>query len=720
MRQDAIDDLARSGITPADADAAGMYDVDDASSLYSEYRKSPAIVIPYYQPDGRTLMRFERDGQAHPFCRVRYLDRGAASFAGKKAPKYGQPIASGIRAYFTPLIPNWTDILSNPDEPVLITEGEKKATAAAIAGFPTIALGGVFNFMLGGSDALLPELEAGKWARKDVYIVFDSDAALNPNILAAEARLVDELQRKRGARCYLVRLPQDGDAKVGIDDYLLAHGAQGLVSLLQKAPSLGALDAKVVALNKSCAWIERENLVYDIEAKMFIPKESFVVGSRFSTLEHITAGGKQRSDPKRISVAKTWLTHPHAQRFSEILFRPSEGATVLGDNGRQALNMWTGWEPHNGNVKPFLELSAHLFQNMRPEDRDLPLKLIAYKAQNPQEKVPLALVLLGPQGCGKTLWGECVRDAFGQYGIDVTPSALAGEFQGWLEKSLFALINEAKGEDIERSSEQLKALISDLRRPMNEKFRPVRQINTYTMYCITSNKRAVGAFSADDRRMIVIDCPAKREAEFYHDYVKPWKAAGGARSLLGWLLSWDLKGWRPPATAPMSPEKFMAYTESLSAVQRLAEDMRSASKQTVLMWLDQAAMWAQEMEISSNPHLAAEARAVKANVAHWAIRDWYTPEELAMIFPQVVQSLLGSKFNRSTPAGAISRELRDAGVPYLTCADDPRGFKWQGRIAQFLVVSNFNEWRAPLRQADFERQMAAWPKYGALRAGRLG
>lgn len=718
MRQDAIDDLARSGITPEDAQRAGMWAVDDASTIYPEFRKVPAIVIPYYETDGKTLMRFERDGQMVPFVRVRYLDKLPADFRGKKPPKYGQPIGSGTRAYFSPLI-NWADKLNNPDEPLLITEGEKKATAAALQGFPIIALGGVFNFTVAGTDTLLPELAAFRWTKRDVFNVFDSDAAFNPNILAAEARLVDEIQRKRGARFYLVRLPQDGEAKIGIDDYLLAHGAQGLVALLQGAQALNALDAKVVALNKSCAWIERENLIYDLDAKMFIPKESFVVGSRFSSLVHIGVGGKNRTDPKQISIAKTWLTHPHAQRFSEILFRPGEGQLVVGDNGRQALNMWTGWEPAQGDVRPFLELTAFLFQNMRPEDRDLPLKLIAYKVQNPHEKIPLALVLLGPQGCGKTLWGECVRDAFGAYGIDITPSSLAGEFQGWLERSLFALINEAKGEDIERSSEQLKALISDLRRPMNEKFRPVRQINTYTMYCITSNKRAVGSFSADDRRMIVIDCPKKREPEFYHAYVKPWKEAGGPRALLGYLLNLDLKGWRPPSSAPMSPEKFMAYTESLSPVQRLAEDMRSSTTQTVVGWLDQGWQWSNDNETSSNTFLAAEARAIKANIAHWQIRDWYTPEELAMIFPQIVQSILGSKYNRSTPAGAISRELRDAGVPYLTCADDPRGFRWKGRMCQFLVVSNFEEWKAPLRQADFERLMQHWPKYSAIRAGRL-
>lgn len=724
MRPSTTADLARSGLTPEDAEAVGMFDVANASTIYTpDFAPEPALVIPYFDISG-TLVTF---GEGKAFCRVRYIERAPAQqgFVKRKQLRYTQPKASGLHAYFAPTL-DWQRIADDASEPIIITEGEKKAVAGIKAGFPVVGLGGVFNFA-DTTGTLLPELENFEWTKRDVYICFDSDAALNPNILAAEARLVDELQTKRGARCYLVRLPQNGEAKVGLDDYLLAFGRDGLISLLQTAPSLGALDAKVVALNKSVAWIERENMVYDLDARMFIPKDSFVNGSRFSTLKHITLGGKQRTYPKAISIAATWLTHPHARRFGEILFRPGEGAVVAGEHGRPALNMWTGWEPEPGDVKPFLQLTDYLFQNMRPEDRDLPLKLMAYKAQHPEEKVPLALVMIGQQGCGKTLWSECIREAFSPYGIDVTPSSLAGEFQGWLERSLVAIINEAKGEDITAASEQLKALISDLKRPMNEKYRPVRQINTYTMYVITSNRRSVGAFSADDRRMIVVDCPPKLtspEGQALYDTLGQrgghWFHSGGPRKLLHYLLTFDLKGWKPPSSAPMSPEKYMAYIESLTPVQRLAEDMRTADQHTIVLWLDTAMAWAQNMEVSGNGALASAAVATRENVQRYQVRPFYSPEELALMFPAVVQNLLGSKLSKSTPAGMISRELRDAGIKYLVSRDDPRGFHWKGRIQQFLIVSDPEEWSAPMGQADFERLMGSFPTYGQLREKRIG
>lgn len=708
----AIADLERSGITLADVEAAGLFSVERASEIYPDFDDLEALVIPYYMPDG-SFMTFTRDGAELDFCRVRYLDPPVSrGFKSAKPQRYSQPGNSGTRAYFCPLV-DWTRILNDAQEPLVITEGEKKAIAGCSAGYPVIALGGVFNFTNGG-DELMPELELFKWRGRDVYVCFDSDAALNPNILAAEARLVDELQRKRGARCYLVRIPADeGDDKIGLDDFLLAYGSAAFTALLSSSPSLGALDAKVVTLNKQVAWIEQEGMVYDMEEKKFIKKDNFTTGSRFSALKHITVSGNQRKkEAKSVSVASTWLTHPHAQRFGEILFRPGEGTVVKTDNGRPALNMWSGWEYSDGDVQPWLDLTKFIFQNLPLEHQELPLKLMAYKAQNPHMKVPLAIVLVGPQGCGKTLWAECLMDAFAPYSEAVTSKAFHGDFQGWLEKSLLVLINEAEGEDMTRGADVLKSLISDLKRPMNEKFRPARQINAYASYILTSNRRQVGSFAQDDRRMIVVDCPKPREPEFYYDYVRPWRKSGGPKALLGYLVNLDLKGWEPPAAAPMTAEKYLAYIENLTPAQALAEQMKTAGEHTIKLWIDQATAWASVAEIGNNASLAAAARATLEGVRHLQLRPFYTPEELALLFPSMTQALMGGKIKNGTPSGLISRELRDAGVPYLVCSDDPRGFKFKGAIHQFLVVCEFDEWKEPLTQAEFDRFMAQCPMYG--------
>jgi hypothetical protein len=714
----AVADLARSGITPEQAAQLEIFDVADASTIYPEFWPVRALVIPYFNPD-HTPMTFTRDGEAHHFCRVRYLEPlpHRVGFVKPKNQKYDQPRGSGQRVYFCPTIP-WTEMLANATEPLVITEGEKKSIAACLAGVPTIGLGGVFNFK-DGFDSLIAELEATVWKAREFFLCFDSDAATNKNIQAAEARLVDELQRKRGARGYLVRLPQAGDDKVGLDDFLLAHGVQSFYTLLQSAPALNAIDLRVIEVNRDLAWIEFEALAYDYNQNTFIKKDSLLAGSHWASLKHITTGATQRSGPKEVQVLAEWLKHPFAARYSEILFRPGEGRVVT-ENGRRALNMWRDLEGGEGDPTPFLELSEFLFSHMPEGDRDLILKIFAYKAQHPAHKIALAPVLLGEQGCGKTLWTEILCEAFAPYSIPVNPEALSGEFQFWIERNLIVAVNEAKDSDMRAAAEKLKTLISDVDQSMNEKFRKQRRVKSYCQYVITSNHSDVGAFSEDDRRMIVVECPPKRELEFYNRMKAEgeWRKGGGPKAVLRWLLEYDLGDWEPPASPPVTQAKINARLESLTITQELAESMKRSSHNEVAMWLMSAEAWAKQSLTSSNTAIVNQANAILDNVQLYTVRPWYTPLELSRIFPSVALEVWGNRMDRTTSAGRLAKELRAVGIKYLRNRDDERGFKWEGQWRQYLVVSDFEEWAEPITQQDFERQMKQWPTLAQYRGQR--
>src|SRR5262249_13790793 len=88
-----------------------------------------------------------------------------------------------------------------------------------------------------GERKLIPDLAAIPWQGRTVFICFDSDAATNNMVCSAERHLADALSRQ-GASGRIVRLPQGEPAaagtpaKVGLDDYLIAHGADALRDLL--------------------------------------------------------------------------------------------------------------------------------------------------------------------------------------------------------------------------------------------------------------------------------------------------------------------------------------------------------------------------------------------------------------------------------------------------------------------------------------------------------
>lgn len=710
---DVQDYLAARGITPEVAQLAGIFDVPDASKLYPDFRRHSALVLPYHDINGDPV-GFERDGAELPFARVRYMGDLPTQRGSRKPLRYTQPADSGCRAYFPPGV-DWASLAADPAEPVMITEGEIKALAVTSYAAPCIGLGGVSSTVRDGQ--FLPELSAFAWDGREVYICFDSDAADNPKVTAAEARLVEELQTKRGARCRLMRVPPgEGGAKMGIDDYLVAYGVDAVLALVGEAQDLYALDAKVVALNRSIAWIEQEGMVYDLEAHAWVTKDNLVSGGRFSSLTHFVPG-KKGGDAKKVQVAKTWLTHPHAQRFQKAIFRPGEGDVVADETGQTCLNLWMGIEDRPGDVSPFLELSEFLFSRMEPADRDMLLKLFAYKFQNMAEKIPLAPVLIGPQGCGKSLWARCLREAVAPYGEPLPSSSLHSDFSEWQEGSLIVTIDEAEESDMQKGRDVLKSMISEKRRSMNAKYRRARPVETYYQFIITSNNRAAGAFAVDDRRMIVVDCPPKREDAFYHS-VLAWLATGGAKALAHYLMNLDLKGWRPPAQAPLTAEKHMAYVEGLTAVQSFAETCRTANENTVKQWLDASVAWAEVNVAGANPALATQARAVLDAAPQWQVRPFYSPDELALMLPMFVEQSGAGRVGKRTTAGEISRQLRDAGIRYLQSKDDPRGFRWRGKLHQFLVIAAPDEWAVPLSQDEFERCMKEMPRYSQIRARR--
>jgi len=156
--------------------------------------------------------------------------------------------------------------------------------------------------------------------------------------------------------------------------------------------------------------------------------------------------------------------------------------------------------------------------------------------------------------------------------------------------------------------------------------------------------------------------------------------------------------------------------ENMTPVQRLAEDMRSASTNQVLMWIDSAMMWAANAEMSNSSAEASMAREIISTLSRIPIRPFYSPEELAMLFPMISTSMYGAnKGGQSTTSGRISKELREGGVPYLECIDDPKGFKVKGQYRQYLVIADHDEWEKPLSQDEFDRMASQWPSYGQVR-----
>src|SRR5271155_5825773 len=97
--------------------------------------------------------------------------------------------------------PHCRPLLSDPNVPLLITEGARKADAAASQGLCCVALLGVWSWRGGNEHGGLTAL--GDWESialngREVYIAFDSDVTLKREVYGALVRLKEFLE-SRGA-----------------------------------------------------------------------------------------------------------------------------------------------------------------------------------------------------------------------------------------------------------------------------------------------------------------------------------------------------------------------------------------------------------------------------------------------------------------------------------------------------------------------------------------
>jgi hypothetical protein len=126
--------------------------------------------------------------------------------------KYAQPPKTSARLYI-PFKVN--------DGPLYVSEGEKKTLAAIQAGMNAVGIGGLWNWLTKGEP--IDDLKLIEWDGREVVVIPDSDVFQRQDLLRAVYALGREL-RERGAAVSVAEIPQPGQEKIGLDDYLMAGG----------------------------------------------------------------------------------------------------------------------------------------------------------------------------------------------------------------------------------------------------------------------------------------------------------------------------------------------------------------------------------------------------------------------------------------------------------------------------------------------------------------
>ncbi len=232
LRLDHRQELQRSGLTAETVRAAGIHTEENHAVLADLLgwdkpgkKRGAALVFPFAKATG-----------VNGYYRVKFSyprkERGKQTTI-----KYESPKGRENEVYIPP---RTVEVLERADVDLVVTEGEKKSLAADQFGFPCLGLVGCYGWKPKRADRLIGGMQRVAWNGRNVFIAFDSDIAEKEEVQNAESKLAAHLIA-RGAVVRCVRLPageldDDGKpVKVGLDDFLVAHGRDGLYKLLAES-----------------------------------------------------------------------------------------------------------------------------------------------------------------------------------------------------------------------------------------------------------------------------------------------------------------------------------------------------------------------------------------------------------------------------------------------------------------------------------------------------
>lgn len=283
---------------------------------------------------------------------------------------------------------------------------------------------------------------------------------------------------------------------------------------------------------------------------------------------------------KRIPIAQLIFGSTLIRRVAGLTFDPSTSDLMVETPQGTMINQWKGFAiaPSeqmvlDEEIAPFLEYAKEVVADNDPERMRWVLSWMADMFQCPAKKPGTALVLVGPQGAGKSFLGEQVIGPIigqGHYVQMNSIETLTSKFNAIADNKLFIQCDEATHSYQKDVASKLKSIITDETVVIEPK-----GINSYKKpnhmhFLFTSNDEHGAIFidpSPYERRYTVLKVSDRRANDMdYWSTMRKWVPAN-LHKILRWLL--DLKYDRDLVLRP-------CQTKAKRDIQRVSADLEVA------------------------------------------------------------------------------------------------------------------------------------------------
>ncbi len=276
-------------------------------------------------------------------------------------------------------------------------------------------------------------------------------------------------------------------------------------------------------------------------------------------------------------AVKIWMnSEKRAMVFSEnIVFEPGV------ELGPDSINLFGGLpvEPVPGDCTVMLELLRHLCSmssapGLGPEEvADWVLRWCALPLQQLGAKMDTALVFHGPQGTGKNLFFDVLRDLYGEYGVMVGQTEIEDKYNTWLSRRMLIIGDEVVSrQEMYHAKNRLKWIVTQSTKiPIRAMHQDTRWESNHANLVFLSNESQPLALEDGDRRYCVIYTPTAQRSDLYAR-VRQFLDSGGAAVFLHFLLNLDLGDFTPHTKPPMTSAKQSLIELGMKPAQRFMHE----------------------------------------------------------------------------------------------------------------------------------------------------
>jgi hypothetical protein len=209
--------------------------------------------------------------------------------------------------------------------------------------------------------------------------------------------------------------------------------------------------------------------------------------------------------------------------INQVIFNPKIPPGFIQNDEKSVFNEWEGFHFYynhqyflrHASVEEYdkvIQTFQHHFEDVicrkNPVISDYLIKWMAWVRQNPGEKSEVVPVLIGSQGCGKSMAIQIFCSLFGNHGKYVSDyKDILRQFnESVMSKKLFLGMDEVKFND-DDTMNALKNLVTGSERRTEQKFQEMKQVRNFlNLMMSTNNKEKLFNFDQGlNRRFLLIE-----------------------------------------------------------------------------------------------------------------------------------------------------------------------------------------------------------------------